>query len=447
MKKILKTLIASILCFCTIFAFTACGTPLSKTTNSEEGTISNGGISVYHDGWLYFINGTKTVNEANVKSNVVNGGIYRVKTDENGKILYNVTTDGDGNEIKTIQEIQPVINKIVGFKYGSIHIYGDFLYYATPSTGENKSGEMLTGKVEFRRYDLVNKKDQLIYVTKTSDEELTYDYVKQGDKLNLVVFEKNSATLTSLLIGDKITTVFVKNEVQSVLISEGTGNVVDGYIYYTLSYDKNSALKRGVRVYKILPDGQGEDLLCEGKSVSLLTVKAGRLVYSFESAIYSCTITNGNDSLVFGADDQVCTKNYENIIFVEDGENLSVLIYEDNNLRFISWDDETFMLIHEFEGDEEMNLVGVEGDWVIYTRADKLYKSRFKNVVNPEEKMPIQLSSTVISDADELLISEIVDGYLYAFSENTTTKATYLYRISLEKPEEVETAEFIGVTE
>ena len=309
----------------------------------------------------------------------------------------------------------------------------------------------MTGKTEIRRYDLVKKVDQLIYTTKSSDDTITYGFVKQGEKLYLVVFEKNSAKLTSLLMGDKVKTVFVKEEVQSAVISEGENSVADSYVYFTLSYDDDAAIKRGVRVYKILPDGKGEVKMSEGKAVTLLTVKGNRLVYAYDSAIYSTQITDGQDVLNFASTAVVCTKNYENIIFLEENNKLSVLVYENEMLRRITWDNGAFTNqdLHEFDNGDELTFVGVDGDWVVYTISSKVYKSRYKNITteNQDDKMPILLSTTEVSEADELMAPEIVNGYVYAFSENSLTSKTYLYRISLEKPETATSAEFVGKAE
>ncbi len=450
MKKIIKSLFAFVLCLCTLFTFTACDNNLSATTNSSEGVVSNGGVSVYYDGWLYFVNGTKTASKSNVTGNIVNGALYRVKADAEGNILYNTTTDDDGNEIKSFDQIELVINKLVGFKYGSIRIYGDFLYYTTPCTEKNKSGEMLYGKTEFRRYDLVNKKDQLLYTSNASDDDLTFGFVKQSTSLYLVIFEKNSATLTSLLMGDKVTSVFVKEEVKSALISdENTDSVADGYVYYTLSYGDDDVVKRGVKVYKVLPDGKGEILMNSGKDVTLLTVKGDKLIYSYDSAIYAKAITSGEDTLSFDADAAVCYNNYENIIFLAQDGKLTVLVYEDEVLRSITWNNGvmTNQNFHEFDSDEKITFIGVDGDWVIYQSSSIIYKSKFQNWADEEEKIPVQLSTSKIKDADELMAPEIINGYLYCFCEDSSTNLTYMYRIKLETPDEAKAAEFIGLAE
>ena len=203
MKKLFKSLMVLVLCVCTCLSFAGCGeVKWSETTNNNANVVSNGGATVYHNGWLYFINGTKTVNEQNNTGKNVQAGIYRVQTDAQGNVLYKETTAKakDDKEVKEFKNMECLVQNLAGFDNGSLFIFGDYLYYATPSTDKNDEGSMLTGKVTFRRYDLVNKASQSIYTTKASDDTVNYTYYKQGATLNLVVFEKNSATLTSIKV-------------------------------------------------------------------------------------------------------------------------------------------------------------------------------------------------------------------------------------------------------
>ena len=43
-------------------------------------------MTLYHDGWVYFVNGTKTNNEDSLEGSTIQAGIYRVKADEEGNI-------------------------------------------------------------------------------------------------------------------------------------------------------------------------------------------------------------------------------------------------------------------------------------------------------------------------------------------------------------------------
>lgn len=452
MKKVLKSIFAFMICFVSLLAFTACGnTNFSKTTNDTTGVVSNGGVSVTYNGYVYFINGTKTNNKNNNTGKLVQGAIYKAQLDENG----NVVKDS----------YERVVDRLVGFKNGQIFIFGDFLYYATPCRDKNKAGEMLTGKTEFRRYDLKKNKDQLLYVSASSDDTLSYTYYKDGENLNLVVYEKTSATLKSIRIGDKVQTLFTKENVKSAIFSDNAGesktelSLADQYIFFTLSYEENGEIQHGVRVYKIKADGTGEQKISEGESVTLLTIRAGRLVYSLNSYIYSAKITNGEDTLSFEIADVVCYKNYENILFLEDDAN-SVLVVDNDTLRTISWKNGTqeSTIITDFSNGDNVKFIGIDGDYLIYQYSKNVYKIKFKNATD-DEMVETKLSTTSIDEASDLIAPEINNGYVYGMYTDSSKKQTYLYRINLKTPaergekddngkdKEIYEAEFIGIKE
>jgi len=466
MKKIVSSIFACLLVVCSLFGLAACNKDLklSKTTNSTEGVISNGGMTVYNDGWLYFINGTKTNNQDNNSGKNVQGAIYRAMADEKGEILYE-EVEQDGKTIKKFKKVERVVSNLVGFKNGQLFIFGDFLYYTTPCKDKNKAGDMLVGKTEFRRYDLVNKTDQRLYTSAKTDDTLTYNYYKSGDELHLVVYEKNAATLTSMKIGKKVSTVFKKTEVRSAVLSENygvssvQGSYSDNYIYYTLSYDKNSELQRGVRVYKVRSNGEGEEKISEGESVTLLTIRAGMLIYSLDSKVYSSVISDGKDTLSFSDQDIICYKNYDNILFLDDGK--SVLIADDTTMRVIAWKDGELEnnLLLDLDSGDKISLIGIEGDYVYYINNKLVYKCKFKNIENEEQKRAVQLSTTEIDTPSDLIAAEVNNGYIYGMSTSSSNKLTYLYRINVLTPTErgekddngvfkdVYEAEFIGVKE
>lgn len=452
MKKFLKSLFAIMICFVSLLTFAGCNkTTLSKTTNITEGVVSNGGVSVTYNGYVYFINGTKTNNADNNKGKLVQGAIYKAKLDDKGNIVDN--------------SYERVIDRLVGYKDGQIFIFGDFLYYATPCKDKNKSGEMLNEKTEFRRYDLKKNVDQFIYVSNQSSDTLTYTYYKDGNNLDLLVYEKNNGTLKSIRIGNKMETLFTKENVKSVLFSDNNGenknenSFADNYVFYTLSYEENSSIQRGVRVYKVKADGTGEQKICEGESVTLLTIKAGRLVYSYDSYIYSAKITNGEDTLGFEIEDVVCYKNYEDIIFLEDEDN-TVLVVDNDNLCIVSWKNSTApkTVITDFANGDNVKFIGVEGDYLYYQYSKSVYKIKFRNATE-DEMIEIKLSTTSMDEAADLIAPEINNGYIYGMYTDSSKKTTYLYRINLLTPEErgekdddgkskeIEEAEFIGIKE
>lgn len=466
MKKFFKSFIVIILCFCACLTFVGCDKgKMSETTNATDKVISNGGITVYADGWLYFINGSKTNNEANNKAKNVMGGIYRVKTNLEGEILYNepLSENEEENEDRTFTKVERLVSNLAGFDEGSLFIFGDYLYFTTPCTRRNNKGTMLVGRTEFRRYDIVNKKQQLLYTTEQSDDTIDYTYYKQGNTLNLIVYEKNAKTVKSLLIGSKVKTNFEKKDVTSCVLSQNFGEAykngqTDKYVYFTLAADPDSQYKSGSRVYRILPDGTEEKKISEGQTLNLLTIKGDHLIYSSEASsstlIYAQKVTAQTEKLSFESDAVISYESYENTIFVEENGKINSLVFDGAWLRRIEYVDgalnnDASNYIYRFDDDDKIALIGIYGDYVIYqltssatsSLSNRVYKLKYKNVdvENNEEKYPIMLSTTSINAADGRLAPEIVDvmdGYLYAFSSVSSSSETYMYQISIKTPKE-----------
>ncbi len=483
MKKILKSLFAVVLCVLTCVSFAGCGNiKWSKTTNDTSKVVSNGGTTVYHDGWLYFINGTKEVSEKNNTGKTIQAGIYRAECDENGNVLYKETPvtqaesdDEDEEEVKKeFKKVEPVVKSLTGFANGSLHIFGNYLYYATPSKAKNDEGDMLTGKLSFRRYDIKNKASQHLYTTKASDDTVSYTYYKQGDNLYLVVYEKNSATLSSYKMGDKVEKAFVKEEVRSAVFSNTNGEVVnsgtnltDCYVFFTMNAEAN---KSGNRVYRNLPDGTSEKLISEGESVSLVTVKEGYLVYQKDSLTYAEKIQNTTTQLAFSEANVVYYGSYENVIYVEENNKLGAIVYDKGVIRKVIWDSSKTLdenvenmqpIFDEFDSDDKVSFVGVDGEYLIYQLSSYIYKVKVLNITPSDEIREIKLSTTKMDEAKDnsLIAPEIVNGFVYGMYTDSKAKVTYMYRINITTPKEngevdkdgvpkeVGEAEFIGVKE
>jgi len=481
MKKFLKVLMCVCLVVCTCFTLVGCKDVVwSKTTNDTTKVLegSNGGIVLQYNGYIYFVNGTKEPTNDNVASSHVQSAIYRVKVDDAGEIYHDVEVEGkDGKETKKeLNKCERLVSSIAGFESGSIYIFGDYLYYATPCSGRDDSGNYYYQRVEFRRYDLVNKNDQLLYTTKQSDDTISYAYLKKGASLNLAIFEKGPKTLKVLKIDGDVKVNFTKKEVVSAIFSQNYGenqvqdSIADQYIYYTLSYDPETE-SRGNRVFAITVDGKTELQLTQGNgsSVSLLSVEYGYVIYAADSTVYAQKMIDTTEELSFDDEKIVCTKQYENVIFVEGENNLIALVYENTTLRSIYWDESVngstsdklvSNTIVELPASTKITFIGVDGDYVFYKTSSLIYKIKYKNIQTADDKVQVKLSTTKIDDAKEMMVPEIMDGYIYGFYTDSSAKTTYLYRINILTPmerneldedgepiTEVGEAELVGVKE
>jgi hypothetical protein len=143
MKKKVFVIIAMVLMVCLVLV----GCESYKNAKFEKGdtsapVLSNGGSVVLQGDYVYFINGysdyLKTAT-ANWFGNVKKGAIMRIKAGE---------TDMSKAEVIVPKSVMSAA-KQTGFS-----IYGDYIYYVSPSADEDRSGNVLTDNLQFLRTGL-----------------------------------------------------------------------------------------------------------------------------------------------------------------------------------------------------------------------------------------------------------------------------------------------------
>lgn len=332
-----------------VFAFTACKEPLSATSADTSkvgvtnGLSTNGGITAIYGEYLYFVNGTKT-NDGKSSSGNTRGGIARAK--------YNKET---GEIDKNTYQI--LISDLAGFSNTSLYFFGDFMYYTTPSGDVNYKDNVLYYKTKFMRYDLVNGKSHEIYTTKqnSSSESISFAYYVVGTSLNLVVFEKTNATLTSIKIGDEPSTNYVISGVTSALLSENNGKVVtagatadaNSFVFYTTSNQNYDKYQTGSKVYRTSPVAKNSSVCLsdEGLSISLLCIRNGKLLFSVNSKIFCQPIDANTTSLDTESYKNVISHgSYDDVVFIENEDgSVSILYFETKNktyqISYFTWKD------------------------------------------------------------------------------------------------------------
>lgn len=173
-KKILSALIMCFLAFSVVL--TGCkDRGLDDNPDKNALTISNGGMTVVKDDYLYFVNGF--VDETSIEKedltskkydagNVTRGAIYRTKLDD-----AEISKDKDG----FLNNADLVVSRVVGFESGGFYIIGNTIYYATPYLMLDGSTP-LSDRVEFRSININGdtKTDKQLYVTDTHQDNLDW---------------------------------------------------------------------------------------------------------------------------------------------------------------------------------------------------------------------------------------------------------------------------------
>ncbi len=146
-KKIVSIVAAATLAFSTL-ALSACGNkeyagdPLTAGYVSDAAVSSNGGFLVEKGDYVYFINGKEESTAENTYGDVVKGALMRISKAQLAEGKYS--------------EAQIVVPSlfVAGDYDAGIYIYGDYVYYATPTTDKNKDGDVDNASLDFKRAKL-----------------------------------------------------------------------------------------------------------------------------------------------------------------------------------------------------------------------------------------------------------------------------------------------------
>lgn len=277
-KKIFSIVAAATLLTSTL-AMTACGdgykyfksaNTVAGYTSSATNGVDNGGFSVEKDGYVYFINGKENYTAENAYGNVVKGALMRIAKADLLKGDYtNVTT------------VIPMLFVAQNYNAG-IFIYGDYVYYATPTTAKNVHGEVSNTYLDFKRAKLDGTEVMKDCYFRLSSNSTNYRFV-EVDGTVYCMYEEGGA-LKSFNTDPKVrkTTVLAKGGTYMF----DADNLSNPCVYYTMSvsYNVDSAAPVSAsynQVYKVSADATATVKVEDGKAT--YTVKDGR-TYKFDQS-------------------------------------------------------------------------------------------------------------------------------------------------------------------
>jgi len=438
MKKFLTRILGIALIVLSVFSLTACEVKLKAVNITTDGVLSNGGPVAKQGNTLYFVNG---YNKASATSNTFGkvdiSSLYKVVLNENGEISY--------DENGAMQNVEQVVSSQVGFEKGSIYVFGDYIYYATPYSGKDKTGSVLYSYLSFYRIKNDGSERSIICTTETKDTKMYYSYYVIDEKtLALVVFEQDTGNLTSYVMADgKVKVLNIDTKVSSCVFSEnnGLGSDIDKYVYYTKAVESTDEIQQGNKVYKFVPNSTETTLISTGRNIDIVTIVNGYLVYSADDTTY---INNHTDANLSTDDHIISYVKYDTVLYVpvENGVSMIVVdkVADDNTkVKYINGNN-----VHDNYTicSTEATFVGVNGDDLIYYGSDNmLYKVNYKSASNTA----VKICTKEVAKQDGPMVVEIVDGYVYFFGTIVEDEVTYtmLYRAKI-AVETAQAAELVG---
>ncbi|MCD8307109.1 MAG: hypothetical protein LUD51_02635 [Clostridia bacterium] len=253
----------TIVCFCAA-AVLAAGLALATGCNGyyngkSLGDIDDtaaveqqGGFLVEKGDYIYFVNGDESYTATNKYGNVVKGSIMRLSREDLAARNY-------GNA----ETVVPLV-VYSGNNDAGIFIYGDRVYYATPSAEKSADGEVLNDYLEFKSSKLDGTETMKKYYVQVDSNTTEYRYVEvDGTVYLLYVAEDESyfdettgvTNLHSYNTEDKTDTILAYN-ISSYLFD--SDDVSNPRVYYTMdveNYASGSSFGYN-QVYTVTADAQ-----------------------------------------------------------------------------------------------------------------------------------------------------------------------------------------------
>ena len=293
MKKKLFGIVALICCMVMgLSLFAACGTDWSNNvTLKPTGTVSsNGGFVVEMGDYLVYINGIESYTADNTFGKPVKGAIVVAKKDLSEKevLVPKIAVSGDYNS--------------------GICVFGDYVYYATPSNRVNTSGETVNTDLVLARTSLDGKTtEELVTLSSNSAK---YRFVENGG--NVYAYYVEGGALSVYSVTDKKATDIVEEDFGSYTFLSAKETEATGYVIVytqdvedetrkdaTMDYNEIYGVKAGATEATLLVSGKAADGDKLDKSLTISLIRADKyLVYqakatSSETKYYACDLTDG----------------------------------------------------------------------------------------------------------------------------------------------------------
>ena len=417
-----------------------CSQSFSGVTEYQGEVSSNGGFVVQKGEYVYLINGIEDHTADNTFGSVQKGAIVRAKLAD---------VKNFGAETKTELVIPKLIYTDYSDANAGFYIFGNNVYYPTPSADKNKLGEVQYDTLQFCKTSLDGKKTSLI--AEFSSLSTPYRMVEKDGKVYLTVYTE--VTTDDGTTANKLVTY--SEDGKKVFESDAVGSYIfstDASARYAF-YEKkayNEAREEEEsfsEVYRYDLTGAGQTLAfsgagkysaqtgigTQGVTFAFLKLTATQLYMSetyVDTSVSSITRYYGIElaNLTAKAED-----NYAGLTLLSNGLNadkiftanavyydFDKILYNDASYGIVRYDynkmnDKTFGL-ETLVYDEDLvtyTYAYDDGEYMYYFGRNFYYRVSIADVLTGNATVQ-QLTYTPTSAHTEFYIPEIIDGVIFA---------------------------------
>ncbi len=228
----------------------------NKLVGDTDGVVSSqGGFLVEKGDYIYFVNGDESNTATNKYGKPVKGSIMRISHEDLAACNYGAA-----------ETVVPLI-AYSGNNDAGIFIYGDRVYYATPSTEKNSDGEVLNDKLDFKSTRLDGTKTMKNYYVQTETNTTEYRYVEVDGTVYLMYVAEDETYFdetTGVINLHSYNTETGENTILAYNISSyifDSSDVTNPRVYYTMTvknYAANSTYSYN-QLYTVTADATEDD--------------------------------------------------------------------------------------------------------------------------------------------------------------------------------------------
>ncbi len=443
----MKKLLSLVLALCIALSLVACSGNWKSTVTDYSGEVSsNGGFAVVKGEYVYFINGVESNTADNTFGTPVKGALLRTKVADLGN-------DNPASEVvipKLFYSTADEANR--GF-----YIYGDYVYYTTPSTEKDKSGTVQNSTLKFAR----TKLDGTDTTEITSIASLTagYKYVRDGEKVYLIVNTTDSDSNNVLISYDatkKGTVLSTSGTVQNFVFSD---DLTKTYCYYveTAHDDERDEDESFQNIVKFNFNGDEKTTVLEGSdgtqgaTFTLIKDTGANLFYSktyVDTTVATTVKYYASKNGAFTGENNVLlsesTTNASTVFATTSYyKDVNCIVYFDTTLGFVKYDyankddDRTYGLTYLVTDKKVLNelssltLSSYTDDYVYMTDSSNYYY-RIKVSALLEGNAEVeQITYVSLKTSSTFYKPEFIGDYILAVSD-TTPLYDYVYAVKIE---------------
>ena len=446
MKKFLKYVTLVLLLFVSIsFVFAGCGKDNNSDNNipaSGDRIHGNGGLAVTKGEYLYFLNGYRsysdvTKDEDNNKlsnhQNVVRGAIYKTKLSATGDL----NVDEEGKIIPS--SVERVVDRIACFENGGLYIVGDYLYYATPNTQDDRKGNLLNNYVDYCRVNLNNPSDyDTLYTSEGSVSGGEWAVYPMDGGIYLVI--NTGKKIVCVKNGDDAHTMVDGFDSVSLWDNEDSHNLVnhEKYVYYT---------KDG-KINRVMIGTSNVEPIASNDSYTLVDTVNDRLYFTkSDKKLYVTTpdfkqLAEGKSLTQKEYTKTYVVNNYDSeatlnrvLVYQESGEGESVtskLSYFDNG----SW---TEVVVYNGAA---ITILEVDGNYVYYLQSNSIYRL---DIMSKESTcLTTSTESTLNFSSAQTMCFDVDGNYVYILNGYAVDANTVYYTERIDTNHQSPVNTFIG---